>query len=171
MKKGSPHCAYKVAETEQLMAEIRDLGHLPGRRSKQRKLQRTTSSAEDTMAQRLARARNNKELSVEQEAELERIAGADESEQLMAEIRDLGHLPRRRKKPVGGEVAENNLAQRLARARKNKQLSVEQEAELERIAGFGSEQVPRTLPRSTLDRPQSDPRSTPDGDAMHHYAL
>ena len=97
--------------------------------------------------------------------------GSDESEQLMAAIKDLGRLPRRRKTPVGGEVAENNLAQRLARARKNKQLSVEQEAELERIAGFGSEQVPRTLPRSTLDRPQSDPRSTPDGDAMHHYAL
>ena len=97
--------------------------------------------------------------------------GSDESEQLMAAIKDLGSLPRRREKPVGGEVAENNLAHRLARARKNKQLSVEQEAKLERIAGFGSEQVPRTLLRSTLDRPQSDPRSTPHGDAMHHYAL
>ena len=111
--------------------------------------------------------------------------GSDESEQLMAAIKDLrrladqfmaaikdlGRLPRSRKKPVGGQIAKINLEQRLARARKNKQLSVEQEAELERIAGFGSEQVPRTLPRSTLDRPQSDPRSTPDGDAMHHYAL
>ena len=97
--------------------------------------------------------------------------GSDESEQLMAAIKDLGRLPRRREKPVGGEVAENDLAQRLARARKNEQLSVEQEAELERIAGFGSEQVPRTLPRSTLDRFQSAPRSTPDGDAMHHDVL
>ena len=97
--------------------------------------------------------------------------GSDEKEQLMAAINDLGRLPRRSETPVGGEREENNLARRLARARKNKLLSVEQEAELEKIAGFGSEQVPRTLPRSTLDRPRSDPRSTPDGDAMHHYAL
>ena len=88
----------------QVMAEIRDLGRLP--HSMKRPVG-DAQIAENNLANRLRKARANQELSKEQEAELERIAGASQpgseqlAEKLMAEIRDLGRLPHRMKKPVG----------------------------------------------------------------------
>ena len=123
----------------QVMAEIRDLGRLPNR---MKRPVGDAQIAENNLANRLRKARAKQQLSKEQEAELERIAGASQpgseqlAEKLMAEIRDLGRLPRRMKKPVGdAQIAENKLADRLGKARANQELSKEQEAELERIAG------------------------------------
>ena len=119
----------------------------------------------------LSRQRTERRLKLKQEAELERIAGASQpseeqlaeklmadqeqrAEKLLADVRALGRLPHRMKKPVGDEqIAENNLANRLSKARANKELSKEQEAELGRIAGAsqpGEEQLAEKLLRDLV---------------------
>ena len=90
--------------------------------------------------------------------------------QVMAEIRDLGRLPCRMKKPVGdAQIAENNLAQRLGKARANQELSKEQEAELERIAGAsqpGSEQLHPEFQKSRAKMAKNGAKIGQDGAKM-----
>ena len=55
--------------------------------------------------------------------------------QLIQQIRHLGRLPREVRGPSEEQVAERRLAERLRRARRRKQLTPEQEAELQQIGG------------------------------------
>ena len=106
---------------DSLMQAIRSLGRLP-RETK------TATQPERLLACRLRWAKKQGKLSDEQEAELAAIS-ANHSGQpsLMQAIRSLGRLP---KETDRATVAERRLAFRLRRARKQGQVSGEEEAEL-----------------------------------------
>ena len=84
---------------------------------------------------RLRQARRRKQLTPEQEAELQQIGDAaqlanDAAVGLMQEIRDLGKLPNEVRGDSAEQVKERKLAERLRRARRRSALTAEQEAEL-----------------------------------------
>ena len=124
-----------------LVAEIRALGHLP---------RDTRGLGEEyKLAHRLQYARKEGRLSQAELAELEAIPRyaalppvaermarvvAERMTTLMAEIRTLGHLPRRHGN--GESAQEKRLGFRLQNAKKKKQLSPAQLAELEKIPRF-----------------------------------
>ena len=71
-----------------LMAEIRALGHIP----------RHKRGAEDALSQRLYYAKRKRQLSESQLAELAEFQGSESRmDTLMAQIRALGHIPRRKR--------------------------------------------------------------------------
>ena len=102
-----------------LMADIRKLGLLPRRGP--------GHEAEHALAKRLRSAKQDKILSHSQLAFLEKLPepeiadrAADRALSLVADIRALGHLPRR----GPGHEAEHALAHRLRNAKRNKLLSL-----------------------------------------------
>ena len=89
------------------------------------------------MAEKLCRALKAKQLSPEQEAELDALRVASQgaenldrrAEELMQQVRDIGHYPKESRRCS----AEQQLAERIRRAWKAKKLSPEQEAELQAL--------------------------------------
>ena len=98
-----------------MMAEIRDLGRMPG------KLKAPVGKAqlaEAQLAQRLDHATQRKQLSESQLAELTELRKQTPMLKLMADIKALGRLPQERKEPC----AERTLAQQLRRAKLRRDL-------------------------------------------------
>ena len=132
MPSTEPRDAFQLASErmENLMAEIRALGHIP-------RMQPGLGN-EHSLAVRLRNAKSKSLLSESQLAELAELPGAESREvrraarldTLMAEIRALGHIPRRR--PGLGD--ENLLAIRLRNAKSSSLLSESQLAELAELA-------------------------------------
>ena len=113
----------RMRKTEKLMQQVRDLGRYPKESS-------GCSPAEKQLARQLRDARKAKELSPEQEAELQTLQVLQKSEERMQQVRDLGRIP---KENAGRSLAERQLAEKVRRARKAKQFSPEQEAELQTL--------------------------------------
>ena len=119
-----------VRRTEELIQQARDLGHYL-------KESAVRSLAGCLLAEKLRRALKAKQLSPEQEAELDalRLAsqGAEDlvrrAEELMQQVRDIGHYPKESRRGS----AEQQLAEQIRRARKAKQFSPEHEAELQAL--------------------------------------
>ena len=113
-------------KTEELLQQVRDLGRYP-KESAERSL------AERQLAEKLRRARKAKQFSPEEEVELQALQ-VEEAEQktevLLQQVRDLGRYP---KENAGRSLAERQLAEKIRRARKTKQCSPEQEAELQAL--------------------------------------
>ena len=106
------------------MAQIRALGRIP----------RPSRVAENALCQRLYNAKSKRQLSESQLAELAELQGSESRmDTLMAQIRALGHIPR----PSRG--TESALSQRLYRAKRKRQLSESQLAELAELARSSSE--------------------------------
>ena len=123
-------------DAQELLQQVRDLGRYPKERS----------PAERQLARKLRRARKEKQFSLEQEAELQALQQAElktveaqqkadlqrrqKTEVLLQQVRDLGRYP---KENAGRSLAERQLAEKIRRARKAKQISPEQEAELKAL--------------------------------------
>eukprot|EP00974_Lingulodinium_polyedra_P084060 8140312-Lingulodinium_polyedra.AAC.1 len=112
------------------MQEIRQLGHTPRESAE-------ASPAEKKLARSLRHARAGGQLSPEQKAELQALAAqkaelhrGQKTEELLQQLRDFGGYP---KEYAGRSLAERQLAQKLRRARKAKEFSPEQEAELQAL--------------------------------------
>ena len=137
----------KSTRMENLMDEIRALGHIP-----------RSTGAEDALCQRLCYAKRKRQLSESQLVELAQLSGSRSREPvlraassasaerklaqrpermntLMAQIRALGHIPR----------GNNSLSHRLRYAKRKRQLSESQLAELAEIARCSVEPVRKRL--------------------------
>ena len=112
------------AKMEELVQKVRDLGRYP-------KSGARCSLAERQLAERIRRARKANQFSPEQEVELQALRHAllKQEEELVQQVRDLGYYPKASKRCL----AERRLAARIRKARKGKQLSPEQEAELQAL--------------------------------------
>ena len=104
------------------MDEISQLGHVPT-------VANTASTKEKRLYLRLWRARTAGSLTKEQEAALDKLAQASVTK-VVQQVRDLGHYP---KASAGRSLAERQLAVKLRRALKAKQLSPGQRAELQAL--------------------------------------
>ena len=116
------------------MQQVRDLGRYP-------KENAGRSLAERQLAEKVRRARKAKQFSPEQEAELQALQQAEEKqvkqlEEILQQVRDLGCYP---KESAGRSPAGRQLALKVRRARKAKQFSPEQEAELQALQQAGSD--------------------------------
>ena len=100
------------------MDDIIQLGHMPRPRAN------AASAKEKRLYLRLWRARTAGSLTKEQEAALEKLAQASVTK-IVQQVRDLGHYPKRN---AVCSLAERQLAEKLCRSLKAKQLSPEQEA-------------------------------------------
>ena len=116
----------RTARADALMAEIRTLGHIPRWRLDLRE--------EYSLAARLRTAKTSSLLSESQLAELAALqASESRMRTLMAQIRALGHIPRQ------SRGAETALSARLYHAKRKRQLSESQLAELAELARSSSE--------------------------------
>ena len=121
---------------EILMAEIRALGHIP------------REAHENALYHRVRHAKSQNVLSESQLAELAELSESNilevrraRMDTLMAEIRALGHIPRAR-------GAEDALCQRLCYAKRKRQLSESQLAELAQLPGPRSKEAALRAARS-----------------------
>ena len=120
-----------------LVQQVRDLGRYP-------KENAGRSLAERQLAENLRRALKAKRFSPEQEAELQALRQASpkqedsvrraedsarRAEELMQQVRDIGRYPKESRRGS----TETQLAERIRRARKAKQFSPKQEAELQAL--------------------------------------
>ena len=141
----------KLAQANGVVDEILQLGHVPTKAN-------TASAEEKRLAFRLNKARTAGSLTKEQEAALDKLAQASKAksdekakmEELVQQVRDLGRYPKESRRgsaaqPTQGGLLEWQLAEKLRRARKEKQFSPEQEAELDalRLASQGAERLAR----------------------------
>ena len=99
------------------MQHVRDFGRYP-------KASKHVVSRERRLAEKPRKARKEKLLSPEQEAELQAL----QAEEVMQQVRDFGRCPKENERR---SLAERRLAERLRNARKRKRLSPEQESELQ----------------------------------------
>ena len=118
---------------EALVAQIHALGRLPRRKSKP---VGDKEVAENNLAIKFSKAKAKNLFSQEHIATLDALASVSQpGETLISDIRALGHLPRRRARPVGQQqVSENTLAHKLHSAKAHKLLSESQLAELNALA-------------------------------------
>ena len=115
-------------KTEVLLQQVRDLGRYP-------KENAGRSLAERQLAEKIRRARKANQISPEQEAELKALQQAEQqaeqkTEVLLQQVRDLGRYP---KENARRSLAERQLAEKIRKARKAKQLSPEQEADIKAL--------------------------------------
>ena len=129
-RKFQQRAAAHIAKAEEVMQQVRDIGRC-------RKENERCSLSERALAAKLRKARKAKLLSPEQEAELQALqarkfeqraaARIAKAEEVMQEVRDLGRYPKRTRR----STVEGKLAIDVFTARRFKQFSPEQEAELE----------------------------------------
>ena len=119
---GRPHSVQTPVGVEQLMDEISQLGDVPTRAN-------TASTKEKMSYFRLSRARWAGSLTKEQQAACEKLAQASRMK-VVQQVRDLGHYPSAK---AGRSLAERQLAWKLRTVVNAKQLSPEQEAELQAL--------------------------------------
>ena len=173
--RGRPRLVETPAAMEQLMDEISQLGHVPTRAS-------TASAKEKRLYFRLARARTVGSLTKEQEAAFDKLAQASRTK-VVQQVRDLGHYP---KANAGRSLAERQLAWKLRTVVNAKQLSPEQEAELQALrrlsrrtdmrkrppGGWGPDGPPQRLlelaenGRAAIARKQAGARRCPSARAV-----
>ena len=129
-RKFQQRAAARIAKAEEVMQQVRDIGRC-GKENER------CSLSERALAAKLRKARKAKLLSPEQEAELQALqarkfeqraaARIAKAEEVMQEVRDLGRYPKRTRR----STVEGKLAIDVFTARRFKQFSPEQEAELE----------------------------------------
>ena len=120
--RGRPRVVKTPAAMEQLMDEISQLGHVPT-------MAKTASPKEKRLYSRLWRARTAGSWTKEQEAVWDKLVQASVAK-VVQQVRDLGHFP---KASAGRSLAERQLAWKLRTVVNAKQLSPEQEAELQAL--------------------------------------
>ena len=130
VRKSQQRAAARIAKAEEVTQQVRDIGRC-------RKENERCSLSERALAAKLRKARKAKLLSPEQEAELQALqarkfeqraaARIAKAEEVMQEVRDLGRYPKRTRR----STVEGKLAIDVFTARRFKQFSPEQEAELE----------------------------------------
>ena len=123
------------------MQEVRDFGRDFGRLPKE---SAGRSPAELSLVKKFRKARKANQFSPEEEVELQALQQAEtkteeeKTEELMQQVRDLGRYP---KENAGRSLAERQLAEKIRRARKAKQFSPEQEAELQALPHAEEKQI------------------------------
>ena len=172
VRKSQQRAAVRIVKAEKMMQEVRGFGRYP--------MESRQDVRERQLADKLRKARKAKRFSPAQEAELQvlqqaaRDARAEariaQAEELMQQVRDFGRYPKASKHVAS---RERRLAQNLREARKEKQLSPEQESELQVLQQ--AEMDARAAARmSEAQRPpdpmerfagESESRITPQGKA------